>query len=175
MNFNFFKHKEEAKNENPAEEIKNTTEVEASQEEEMSAERINELKECDKEIAALATIEEADIEKALQNPETAEALGKKVVTLNKVAETLKDYAPAILGGVAALAGIAALSDLHVTDAMWDSGGYAAEKMEYFATMFPTVVATLFSIITAATAKEIKEIWRGNKEESSANESSEIAA
>lgn len=175
MNFNIFKKQEAPKNENLAEEVVNTAEVEASQEEEMSAERLNELKECDKEVAALATITEAEVEQALSNPETAEALGKKMSTLNKVVETLKDYAPAILGGAAAIAGIAALSDMNVTEAMWNSGGYQAEKNQYILTMFPTVIAGLFSIATGLTANKIKEIWRGDKTESKVKESTEEVA
>lgn len=143
--------------ENPAEEVKNTNETTGA-DEEISLERINQLKELDQEVIKASSITEAEIEAAVNNPEKAESLEKKVSTLKKVVETLKDYAPAILTGAAAAAGIAVLSNMELPvsfEEMTNSGAYQAEKLQVFLVAIPTIAAGLFSLITGFTAKEIK--------------------
>jgi hypothetical protein len=144
MNLNFFKNKEQKTN-SPVEEIKNTTEVEASQEEEISPERIEALKEFDKEAIEIASLKESDLKENIENPEEREALGDKLSTLAKIAETLKNHAPEIAIAATGLAAIA-FGFSHSTADMADSAVMSTEKISVMIASSIGAVSAVFSTL-----------------------------
>jgi len=145
MNFNFFK-KAEAANNNPIEEIKNTTEIEASPEEEISPERVEALKEYENEVKEIASLKESDLKDEIENPEERVALGEKLSLLQKISETLKDHAPELAiaaVGIGAFA-LALAQDPHGNLDLANSAIMSTEKVTSMIASSVTAFATVFS-------------------------------
>jgi hypothetical protein len=128
---------------NPTEEIKNTTEIETSPEEEISPERIETLKEYDKETLEITSLKKDDLKDSIENPEEREALGEKLSTLAKIAEILKDHAPEIAIAAVGLASLA-FGLTHSTAEMVDSAVMSADKISVMVASAVSAVAAVFS-------------------------------
>jgi len=169
----FLGKKEDVKNpaeeiKNPAEEIKNTTEIEASQEEEISPERVEAVKEFDKEAVEINSLQQGNLKDSIENPEEREALGDKLSTLAKIAETLKDHAPEIAIAAAGLAALA-FSLTHSTAEMADSAIMSADKIAVTISSAVGAVAAVFSTLLWSYKKFSKGYDAKNQEMGSSHE------
>ena len=163
---NIFNKKEEAKN--PVEEIKNTSEIEASSEEEISPERIEALKEFDKEAIEIHSLKEGDLKEKIENPEEREALGDKLNTLSKIAEVLKDHAPEIAIAATGLAAIA-FSLTHSTAEMFESDVMSVDKIAVMISSAVGAASAVFSALLWDYKKFSKEYDAKKQELGSSHE------
>lgn len=72
----------------------------------MSPERLAAVQELEGEIKEITSLNEGDLVEEISDPEKRKELADKLDVLAKVGETLKDYWPAIVTGVASLASLA---------------------------------------------------------------------
>jgi len=161
--FNPFK-KHEAGNNNPVEEITNTNEVEASNEQEISPERIEALKGLDNEIQEIAGLTENDLKESISDPEEKKVLGEKVNTLAKIAETFKTHSPEI---AAALVGLSALA-YSLINTTPDAANSAINQA-------PVVIAdaiTAVSMLLAGGLYSYKSFWKEKAQTQTAENSAD---
>lgn len=125
MSLNIFKHKE-TKTDSPVEEIKNTTEIEASPEEEVSPERIEALKDLENEIQEDLKLNEGNLVNSIEDVKNPEELTEKLTLLDNVAEIIKDHYPEIALAVVALSA-AIFGFNHSTAEMAETAAMSMEK------------------------------------------------
>lgn len=109
MNFNIFKKKENSASESQElQKEESVIENEAAmeeQEDEMSPERIEALKELDEVTTEIASLKESDLVEDITDPEKRKELKDKVSTLSKIAEKIKAVAPEVVSAAVALGGL----------------------------------------------------------------------
>lgn len=141
MNFNFFKKSE---NTTPSIEVAtNDMELEATQEEEISPERIEALKELDNQILEIASLKESDLVEEISDPEKRESLGGKLTTLSKITDILKEYAPAIATTAVALGAVV----FAITNMETDTANSAVMSAEKMGQMISSSVAAVAGVIS----------------------------